>query len=111
MAKKILVPVKAKSFPRKGRNSSSLAGFLFPKPFRNFLFPTGKRGELVGGRWWEAKKGDEKFSLFFISAECDKFFFDIDSDESWQLVSQSEKMEYEGTEFSFCTYKNLKGGI
>ncbi|MBQ2889272.1 MAG: dihydrofolate reductase [Clostridia bacterium] len=43
--------------------------------------------------------------------ECDKFFFDIDSDESWQLVSQSEKMEYEGTEFSFCTYKNLKGGI
>ena len=37
--------------------------------------------------------------------ECDKFFFDIDSDEKWKMVSQSEKMEYEGTEFTFCTYK------
>lgn len=40
-------------------------------------------------------------------AECDKFFFDIDSDESWTLASQSEKMEYEGTRFSFCTYKRV----
>ena len=47
----------------------------------------------------------------YKTPECDKFFFDIDSDESWKLVSQSEKMEYEGTEFSFCTYKKLKGGI
>lgn len=40
-------------------------------------------------------------------AECDKFFFDIDSDNSWKLSSQSEKMEYEGTIFSFCTYKKV----
>lgn len=41
----------------------------------------------------------------YKQAECDKFFFDIDSDECWFLQSQSEKMEYEGTEFTFCTYK------
>lgn len=36
--------------------------------------------------------------------QCDKFFFDIDSDEKWALDSQSEEMEHEGTRFSFCTY-------
>ena len=36
---------------------------------------------------------------------CDTFFFNIDSDEKWHLDSESELMEYEGTEFSFCSYK------
>lgn len=39
------------------------------------------------------------------SVLCDTYFFDIDSDEAWQLENESELMEYDGTSFSFCTYK------
>ena len=38
---------------------------------------------------------------------CDTFFFDIDSDSEWTLADESEVMEYEGMEFSFCTYKRI----
>lgn len=36
---------------------------------------------------------------------CDTFFFDIDSDKEWYLENESELMEYEGINFSFCTYR------
>ncbi len=36
--------------------------------------------------------------------ECDAFFFDIDNDKEWSLESESECMEHEGLEFSFCKY-------
>lgn len=38
------------------------------------------------------------------TVECDAFFFDIDSDKSWSLESESECMEHEGTLFTFCKY-------
>ncbi len=40
----------------------------------------------------------------YKSVDCDAFFFDIDSDKNWKLVSQSDIMDYEGTRFSFCKY-------
>lgn len=36
---------------------------------------------------------------------CDTFFFDIDADANWSKEQESDLMEYEGTEFSFCTYR------
>lgn len=38
-------------------------------------------------------------------APCDTFFFNIDSDEAWTKESESDVMEHEGTEFTFCTYR------
>lgn len=38
---------------------------------------------------------------------CDTYFFDIDNDKSWTLSYEGEPMQYEGTEFSFCTYKRI----
>lgn len=38
------------------------------------------------------------------SAQCDAFFFDIDSDSEWSLSSESECMEHEGLKFTFCKY-------
>ncbi len=38
---------------------------------------------------------------------CDTYFFNIDEEHSWELAEESELMEYEGTQFSFCTYKKL----
>ncbi len=42
------------------------------------------------------------------TAECDAFFFEIDSDSRWTLVSESECMEHEGITFSFCKYARTK---
>lgn len=39
------------------------------------------------------------------TAVCDTFFFNIDSDPGWYLAKESELMEHEGTEFTFCTYR------
>lgn len=36
---------------------------------------------------------------------ADTFFFNIDDDVEWYLSAESELMEYEGINFSFCTYK------
>ena len=36
---------------------------------------------------------------------CDTFFFNIDEDENWHKAEESDLMEYEGTFFTFCTYK------
>ena len=36
--------------------------------------------------------------------DCDAFFFNIDSDSEWSLLSESECMEYEGLKFTFCKY-------
>ena len=36
---------------------------------------------------------------------ADTFFFNIDKDARWRLANESELMEYEGINFSFCTYK------
>lgn len=41
------------------------------------------------------------------SVPCDTFFFNIDKDDKWALCEESEISEYEGTEFSFCTYKKV----
>ncbi len=41
------------------------------------------------------------------SVPCDTYFFDIDKDNNWTLYEESEISEYEGTEFSFCTYKRI----
>ena len=41
------------------------------------------------------------------SVPCDTYFFDIDKDDNWTLSQESEISEYEGTEFSFCTYKRI----
>lgn len=38
------------------------------------------------------------------TVSCDTFFFDIDSDSAWAKEKESDIMEYEGTEFTFCTY-------
>ena len=39
--------------------------------------------------------------------ECDAFFFDIDSDPSWVIGYQGERLNYEGLEFSFVKYIKL----
>ena len=38
------------------------------------------------------------------NVDCDAFFFDIDNDTQWTLVSESECMEHEGLSFSFLRY-------
>ena len=39
------------------------------------------------------------------SVPADTFFFNIDNDPKWHLAQESELIEYDGTNFSFCTYK------
>lgn len=41
------------------------------------------------------------------TVECDAFFFNIDSDKSWSLASESDCMEHEGTLFTFCKYVRI----
>lgn len=36
---------------------------------------------------------------------ADTYFFNIDNAPDWQLAYESELMEHEGINFSFCTYK------
>ena len=45
-----------------------------------------------------------------VNAEkpADKFFVNLDLCDGWELVSQSEKMNYNGIEFCFCEYENRK---
>ena len=38
------------------------------------------------------------------SPAADKFFFNIDNSPSWQMNYESELMEHEGTQFTFCRY-------
>lgn len=38
---------------------------------------------------------------------ADKFFVNLDLCDGWELVSQSEKMNYNGVEFWFCEYHNI----
>lgn len=40
----------------------------------------------------------------YKEVECDKFFFDIDGDETWKEESAGAIQEYEGTKFSFRKY-------
>ncbi|MGN0559163.1 MAG: dihydrofolate reductase [Acutalibacteraceae bacterium] len=37
---------------------------------------------------------------------ADKFFVNLDLCDGWELISQSEKMNYNGVEFWFCEYRN-----
>lgn len=40
----------------------------------------------------------------YKTVPCDAFFFDIDKDPDWVLADCGEKLNHEGTEFSFCRY-------
>ena len=40
----------------------------------------------------------------YKTVPCDAFFFDIDKDPDWVLAYCGEKLNHEGTEFSFCRY-------
>ena len=41
------------------------------------------------------------------TVDADKFFFNIDESNDWEKYYESETMNYEGTEFVFCTYKRV----
>ena len=62
--------------------------------------------------------GEEIYKLFLpycseslvtkIEDNCDaeKFMPNLDKDENWELIEQSEPITENGLNFSFCTYKN-----
>ena len=61
-----------------------------------------------GGQIYEMFKDDCDTALVTRvrkSVPCDTYFFNIDEDGKWNLFEESEIMEHEGMEFSFCTYK------
>lgn len=61
-----------------------------------------------GGQIYEMFKDDCDTALVTRvrkSVPCDTYFFNIDEDSKWTLFEESEIMEHEGMEFSFCTYK------
>ena len=63
-----------------------------------------------GGQIYDMFRDDCKEALVTKvrkSVPCDTYFFDIDKDNNWTLAEESEVSEYEGTEFSFCTYKRI----
>lgn len=41
------------------------------------------------------------------TADADKFFFNIDESDAWEKYYESEKMNHEGIEFTFCRYKRI----
>ncbi len=70
-------------------------------------FPTDDVFVIGGGQIYEMFKDDCSEALVTKvkkSVPCDTYFFDIDKDCRWELREESELMEHEGTEFSFCTY-------
>jgi len=40
---------------------------------------------------------------------ADSFMPNLDEDECWKLESVSEPISENGVEFSFCTYKRVRG--
>ena len=71
-------------------------------------FPADDVFVIGGGQIYDMFKDDCDEALVTKvrkSVPCDTYFFDIDSDSNWTLSDESEILEYEGTEFSFCTYK------
>ena len=62
--------------------------------------------------------GEEIYKLFLpyckealitkVSDSCDaeKFMPDLDADENWELIEQSEPITENDLDFCFCTYKN-----
>ncbi len=73
-------------------------------------FPTDDVFVIGGGQIYEMFRDDCDEALVTKvrkSVPCDTYFFDIDSDRNWTLSDESDVLEYEGTEFSFCTYKRI----
>ena len=73
-------------------------------------FPEDDVFVIGGGQIYDMFRDDCKEALVTKvrkSVPCDTYFFDIDKDKSWTLAEESEVSEYEGTEFSFCTYKRI----
>ncbi len=71
-------------------------------------FPTDDVFVIGGGQIYEMFRDDCDEALVTKvrkSVPCDTYFFDIDKDCKWTLSDESELMNFEGTEFSFCTYK------
>ena len=71
-------------------------------------FPSDDIFVIGGGQIYEMFKDvcDEALvTMVYKKVPCDTFFFEIDKDPLWHLAAESEKMEHEGTEFSFRTYK------
>ena len=44
----------------------------------------------------------------YADGNADRFFPNIDEDESWVLKEQSEVKDHEGLRYRFCTYRNTK---
>ena len=73
-------------------------------------FPEDDVFVIGGGQIYDMFRDDCKEALVTKvrkSVPCDTYFFDIDKDNNWTLYQESEVSEYEGTEFSFCTYKRI----
>lgn len=73
-------------------------------------FPADDVFVIGGGQIYEMFKDDCNEALVTKvrkSVPCDTYFFDIDSDGKWTLTDESEIMEHEGIEFSFCTYRKV----
>ena len=71
-------------------------------------FPSDDVFVIGGGQIYEMFKDvcDEALvTMVYKTVPCDTFFFDIDKASDWHLAGESEKMEFEGTEFSFRTYR------
>ena len=73
-------------------------------------FPDDDVFVIGGGQIYDMFRDDCREALVTKvrkSVPCDTYFFDIDKDNNWTLYQESEVSEYEGTEFSFCTYKRI----
>lgn len=44
----------------------------------------------------------------FKNHEADRFFINIDNDDSWRVISASDLKIYNGIEYSFFKYENLR---
>lgn len=104
----------------KGENSETMLPECFPSPeaLMSAVAPEDRDKLIVIG-------GESIYRLFFpqltriyltrlhkIFEGADCFFPDLDSDPSWELVSESERKldEKTGTEYTFCVYERKRQG-
>ena len=77
-------------------------------------FPTDDDFVIGGGQIYEMFRDDCNEAIVTKvrkTCPCDTFLFNIDEDKDWELYSESDLMEYEGTEFSFCVYRKANKSL
>ncbi len=106
-----VVLTRDKNFVREG-----VVVFNSKEEILNYVkdFPADDVFVIGGGQIYEMFRGDCDEAIVTKVREtrpCDTFLFDIDKDESWYLHSESDLMDYEGTNFSFCVYRKTKKSL